>query len=49
VVSADIITGVYDMIVILEAKDINDIFNKILKNIRKIKGMIRTETFIAVE
>jgi DNA-binding Lrp family transcriptional regulator len=49
VVSADIITGVYDMIVILEAKDINDIFNKILKDIRKIKGMIRTETFIAVE
>jgi DNA-binding Lrp family transcriptional regulator len=49
VVNADIITGAYDMIAILEAKDMNDIFNKILKEIRKIKGMTRTETFVAVE
>jgi len=49
VVNADIITGAYDMIAILEAKDMNDIFNKILKDIRKIKGMTRTETFVAVE
>ncbi len=49
VVNADIITGAYDLIAVLEAKDINDIFNKILKEIRKIKGMTRTETFVAVE
>jgi DNA-binding Lrp family transcriptional regulator len=49
VVNADIITGAYDIIAILEAKDMNDIFNKILRDIRKIKGMTRTETFVAVE
>ena len=56
VVNADIITGAYDMIAILEAKDMNEIaelvidrINKILKEIRKIKGMTRTETFVAVE
>lgn len=49
VLSADIITGRYDAVAILEAKDMNDIFNKILKDIRKIKGLTRTETFIAVE
>jgi len=49
VVNADIITGAFDLAVILEAKDINEIFNKILKDIRKIKGLARTETFVAVE
>jgi DNA-binding Lrp family transcriptional regulator len=49
VVNADIITGAFDLIAVLEAKDMNDIFNKILKDIRKIKGMTRTETFVAVE
>jgi DNA-binding Lrp family transcriptional regulator len=49
VVNADIITGAYDLVAVLEAKDINDIFNKILKEIRKIKGLTRTETFVAVE
>lgn len=49
IVNADIITGAYDLIAILEAKDMNDIFNKILKEIRKIKGITRTEMFVAVE
>ncbi len=49
VVQADIITGAYDLIAILEAKDMNDIFNKIVKDIRKIKGLTRTETFVAIE
>jgi len=49
VVGADIITGAYDLIAILEAKDMNDIFTRILKDIRKIKGMTRTETFVAVD
>jgi DNA-binding Lrp family transcriptional regulator len=49
VVNADMITGAYDLVVVLEAKDMNDIFNKILKDLRKIKGLTRTETFVAVE
>ena len=49
VVDADIITGAYDLIAILEAMDMNDIFSKILKDIRKIRGLTRTETFVAVE
>lgn len=49
VVGADLITGAFDLIVILEAKDMNDVFNKILKDIRKIRGLTRTETFVAVE
>ncbi len=49
VVNADIITGAYDLVAVIEAKDMNDIFNKILKDIRKIKGLTRTETFVAVE
>lgn len=49
VVNADIVTGVYDLAAILEAGDMNDIFSKILKDIRKIKGLTRTETFVAVE
>ncbi len=49
IVTADLITGAFDLIVILEAKDMNDIFNKILKEIRNIRGLTRTETFVAVE
>lgn len=49
VVQADIITGAYDLIAVLEAPDMNDIFTKILKEVRKIKGLTRTETFVAIE
>ncbi|MCX8031591.1 MAG: Lrp/AsnC ligand binding domain-containing protein [Thermodesulfovibrionales bacterium] len=49
VVQADVITGHYDIIMIIEADNINDIFERILKKIRKIKGLSRTETFIAIE
>jgi DNA-binding Lrp family transcriptional regulator len=49
VVQADVVTGHYDVIAALEAEDTSDIFNKILKKIRKIKGINRTETFVAVE
>jgi DNA-binding Lrp family transcriptional regulator len=49
VAKADTITGQYDIAVVLEGKDTNDIFNKILKKIRKVKGINRTETFVAVE
>ncbi len=46
---ADVITGQFDLVAVLEAKDTNTIFNKILKDIRKIKGMTRTETFVALQ
>ena len=46
---ADVITGQFDVVALLEADDINGIFTRILKKIRKIKGITRTETFIAVE
>lgn len=49
VVGADVVTGQYDVIAVMEAKDTNTIFNNILKEIRKIKGITRTETFVAVE
>lgn len=48
VVMADVVTGHYDIIAIVEAKDTAEIFEKILKKIRKIKGINRTETFVAV-
>ncbi|MDP2168238.1 MAG: Lrp/AsnC ligand binding domain-containing protein [Thermodesulfovibrionales bacterium] len=47
--AADVITGQFDIVVTIEAKDTNDIFNDILKEIRKVKGITRTETFVAVE
>jgi DNA-binding Lrp family transcriptional regulator len=49
VASADTVTGQYDIALVLEAGDTNEIFNKILKKIRKIKGITRTETFVAIE
>jgi|Deesub1362B_J571_1020462.scaffolds.fasta_scaffold00036_117 DNA-binding Lrp family transcriptional regulator len=49
VVNADVITGQFDIAAVLESDNLNDIFSRILKKIRKIKGITRTETFIAVE
>ncbi len=49
VTNADVITGQFDLVAVLESADMNEIFTRILKKIRKIKGITRTETFIAVE
>ncbi|MEJ2182716.1 MAG: Lrp/AsnC ligand binding domain-containing protein [Nitrospirota bacterium] len=49
VAMADAVTGQYDIALVLEGADTNEIFNKILKDIRKIKGLTRTETFVAIE
>jgi len=49
IIQADVITGHYDIAVVIEAVDTTEIFDKILKKIRKIKGITRTETFVAVE
>ncbi len=49
VVSADVVTGHYDIAAVIEGKDKVEIFDKIFQKIRKIKGINRTETFVAVE
>jgi|MudIll2142460700_1097286.scaffolds.fasta_scaffold00986_2 DNA-binding Lrp family transcriptional regulator len=49
VVSADVVTGHYDIAAVIEGKDTAEIFDKIFQKIRKIKGINRTETFVAVE
>lgn len=49
IVHADLVTGPYDIIAVIEAADTTEIFDKILKKVRKIKGINRTETFVAVE
>jgi DNA-binding Lrp family transcriptional regulator len=49
VVNADVVTGHYDIVAVIEAKNSSEIFDKILKKIRLIKGINRTETFVAVE
>jgi len=49
VMTADVISGQYDIAAVIEGKDISEVFDKILKRIRKIKGINRTETFLAVE
>ncbi|MCL4491046.1 MAG: Lrp/AsnC ligand binding domain-containing protein [Nitrospirae bacterium] len=49
VVNADLVTGPYDIIAVIEAADTSEIFDKVLKKVRKIKGINRTETFVAVE
>ncbi len=49
VVQADVITGHYDIAIVIEANSTAEIFDKILKNIRKIKGLTRTETFLAID
>lgn len=49
VIQADVITGHYDVALVIEADDTTEIFESILKKVRKIKGLTRTETFIAIE
>jgi DNA-binding Lrp family transcriptional regulator len=49
VISADVISGHYDIAAVMEGKNTEEIFEKILKRIRKIKGITRTETFVAIE
>lgn len=49
VVYADNIAGQFDIAALIEGKDSNEIFSSVLKRIRKIKGITRTETFLAVD
>jgi DNA-binding Lrp family transcriptional regulator len=49
VVTADVVTGHYDIISMIEASSADEIFEKVLTKIRRIKGINRTETFVAIE
>lgn len=49
VAMADVVTGHYDIVAVLEAESMSMIFDNILKKVRSIKGINRTETFVAVE
>jgi DNA-binding Lrp family transcriptional regulator len=49
VINADVVTGPYDIIAVLEGKDTHEVFENILKRVRKIRGINRTETYVAIE
>ncbi len=49
IVAADVVTGPFDIVAVAEGKDTDEIFSKVLMKVRKVKGINRTETFIAVE
>ncbi|MBZ0154670.1 MAG: Lrp/AsnC ligand binding domain-containing protein [Alphaproteobacteria bacterium] len=49
VTQADVVTGPYDIAAVLEGDDTSDIFGNIIRKVRKLKGINRTETFVAVE
>jgi len=49
VINADVVTGPYDIAAVLEGKDSTEVFENILKKVRKIRGINRTQTFVAIE
>jgi len=49
IVSADIVTGPYDVIVVIEAPDIVILGNLVTEKIHKIPGVRRTITCIAAD
>ena len=46
--SVDTVTGPYDIIVIIEAKDLNDIGDLVTGSIHPITGISRTVTCLAI-
>ncbi len=49
VISADMITGRYDIIAIVEGEPVEEALSVILRKIRSIDGIIRTETNLVIE
>jgi DNA-binding Lrp family transcriptional regulator len=47
--SAKVVTGPYDIVVLLEAKDLSELTTKIVEDIHKIEGVVDTNTAIVVE
>lgn len=49
VTSADMITGRYDIIAVIEGGTVEDVFTTVLNKIRSIEGIVRTETNLVIE
>ena len=49
IISADAITGEYDVIAVCEAPDVNSIGSLIVDKIQKIDGVFKTITCLAVK
>ena len=47
--SVRVVTGPYDLIVLVEAKDLSTLTSAIVEGIHKIKGVVDTNTAIVVE
>ncbi len=47
--SADLVTGINDIIVILEGRDYEEILNTVLTKVRSIKGLSKTTTNLVAE
>ena len=47
--SVRVVTGPYDLIVLVEAKDLSTLTSTIVEGIHKIKGIVDTNTAIVVE
>lgn len=44
-----VVTGPYDLVVFVEAKDLSTMTNTVVEGIHKIKGVVDTNTAIVVE
>jgi len=44
-----VVTGPYDLVVFVEAKDLSTMTNTVVEGIHKIKGVVDTNTAIIVE
>jgi DNA-binding Lrp family transcriptional regulator len=47
--SVHVVTGPYDIVVFVEAKDLGTLTNTVVEGIHKIKGVVDTNTAIVVE
>jgi len=47
--SVHVVTGPYDIIVFVEAKDLSTMTNTVVEGIHKVKGVVDTNTAIVVE
>lgn len=47
--SADMVTGRYDIIAMVEGETYESTFKTVLEKIREIKGIIKTETDLVIE
>lgn len=47
--SADMITGRYDIIAVIEGGSVEEVFTTVLNKIRSIDGIVRTETNLVIK